>query len=146
MIKISTIAMLTLVLSVIHMDAFAQKTHAKEEDQSFIEYRLASLGNWIFRSFLHDESGDATTWGLEFASYLSIGSFEIKNIAYFELNDFPRNIPGQPPGNPSPGVEAATGIGDIITGFWVSKRGEHHEGHHIAPGIGLQIPDRKSVV
>ena len=140
MINKVTISILTLMLFCFHINSLAQEHNTEEEDQSFIEYRLASWGNWIFRSFLQDESDDATTWGLEFASYLSIGSFEIKNIAYFELNDFPRNIPGQPPGNPSPGVEAATGIGDIITGFWVSKRGEHHEGHHIAPGIGLQIP------
>jgi hypothetical protein len=140
MIKISTVLLLALILFVTHTEVIAQDEHSEEEEQSFVEYRLASWGNWIFRSFLQDETNDATTWGLEFASYLGIGSFEIKNIAYFELNDFPRNIPGQPPGNPSPGVEAATGIGDIITGFWVSKRGEHHEGHHIAPGIGLQIP------
>jgi len=140
MIKVTMVVLFVIMLSGTQMVVFSQSDHSEEEDQSFIEYRLASWGNWIFRSFLKDETDDATTWGLEFASYLSIGSFEIKNIAYFELNDFPRNIPGQPPGNPSPGVEAATGIGDIITGFWISKRGEHHEGHHIAPGIGLQIP------
>jgi hypothetical protein len=139
--KISTVVLLILVLFVNHMYVFAQDEHSEEkEEPSFLEYRLASWGNWIFRSFLKDEADDATTWGHELVSVLGIGSFEIKNIAYFELNDFPRNIPGQPPGNPSPGVEAATGIGDLITGFWVSKRGEHHEGHHIAPGIGLQIP------
>ncbi len=140
MIKLSTAVVLALVLSVIHMDVFAQETHAEEKDQSFIEYRLASWGNWIFRSFLQDETGDATTWGLEFASYLGIGSFEIKNIAYFEVAEYPRSIPGQPPGNHEPGLEAADGIGDLIMGFWISERGEHHEGHHIAPGIGLQVP------
>ncbi len=140
MIKVSAIAVFALVLSVISTDAWAQGEHSEEEDQSFIEYRLDSWGNWIFRSFLQDETNDATTWGHELVSVLGIGSFEIKNIAYFELNDFPRNIPGQPPGNPDPGVEAATGIGDLITGFWVSKRGGHHEGHHISPGIGMQFP------
>lgn len=140
MIKISTVALLALMLSVIQLDVFAQESHTEEEDQSFIEYRLASWGNWIFRSFLNDETDDATTWGLEFASYLGVGSFEIKNIAYFEVAEYPRSVPGQPPGNHEPSLEAADGIGDIITGFWISKRGEHHEGHHIAPGIGLQIP------
>ncbi|NNL22279.1 MAG: hypothetical protein HKO83_13245 [Ignavibacteriaceae bacterium] len=140
MIKLSTAILLAFILFVTHLEIFAQEEHSEEEEQSFIEFRLASWGNWIFRSFLKDETDDATTWGHELVSVLGIGSFEIKNIAYFEINDFPRNIPGQPPGNPSPGVEAATGIGDLITGFWVSKRGEHHKGHHIAPGIGLQIP------
>jgi hypothetical protein len=140
MIKISTAALLALVLSVIHMDVFAQENHIEEEEHSFIEYRLASWGNWIFRSFLNDETDDATTWGLEFASYLSIGSFEIKNITYFEVAEYPRSVSGQPPGNHVPSLDTVSGIGDIITGFWISKRGEHHEGHHIAPGIGLQIP------
>ncbi len=140
MIKIPIVSLLALILFIIHIDVFAQDDLGEEEEQSFIEYRLASWGNWIFRSFLQDESGDATTWGLEFASYLSMGSFEIKNIAYIEVAEYPRTIPGQPPGNHEPSLEAADGIGDLITGFWISKRGEHHEGHHIAPGIGLQIP------
>ena len=141
MIKISTVTLLTIILIAIPIDIIAQDEHSEDEEQSFIEYRLASWGNWIFRSFLQDESGDATTWGLEFASYLGVGSFEIKNILYFEVAEYPRSIPGQPLGNPSPDEEVAeSGIGDIITGFWISKRGEHHEGHHIAPGIGLQIP------
>ena len=50
MIKLSTVALLALVLSVIHMDVFAQENHSQEEEHSFIEYRLASWGNWIFRS------------------------------------------------------------------------------------------------
>jgi len=141
MIKISTVTLLTIILIAIPIDIIAQDEHSEDEEQSFIEYRLASWGNWIFRSFLQDETDDATTWGLEFASYLGVGSFEIKNILYFEVAEYPRSIPGQPIGNPSPDEEVAeSGIGDIITGFWISKRGEHHEGHHIAPGIGLQIP------
>lgn len=141
MIKISTITLLTIILIAIPIDIIAQDEHSEDEEQSFIEYRLASWGNWIFRSFLQDETDDATTWGLEFDSFLEIGSFEIKNILYFEVAEYPRSIPGQPIGNPSPDEEVAeSGIGDIITGFWISKRGEHHEGHHIAPGIGLQIP------
>ena len=140
MIKLSTVTLLLIIIIAFPKDLIAQDEHKEQEGQSFIEYRFASWGNWIFRSFLKDETDDATTWGLELTSYLGVGSFEIKNIAYFEVNDFPRSIPGQPPGNPDPGVEAATGIGDIITGFWISHRGEHHEGHHISPGIGLQIP------
>ena len=140
MIKLSTAILLAFILFVTHLDILAQEEHTDEEEQSFVEYRLASWGNWIFRSFLQDESDDATTWGLEFASYLSMGSFEIKNIAYIEVAEYPRTIPGQPPGNHEPSLEAVNGIGDLITGFWISKRGKHHEGHHIAPGIGLQIP------
>ena len=35
---------------------------------------------------------------------------------------------------------AADGIGDIISGFWISKRGGHHGKHHFAPGFALQFP------
>ena len=141
MIKKTTVTLLAIILFAVPLDLIAQNEHSeKEEEQSFLEYRLASWGNWIFRSFLQDEKDDATTWGHELVSVLEIGRFEIKNIAYFEIAEYPRSIPGQPIGNPSPGVEPASGIGDIITGFWISNRGEHHEGHHIAPGIGLQIP------
>ena len=85
MIKISTVALLALVPFVNHIDVFAQDEHSEEEEQSFIEFRLASWGNWIFRSFLKDETDDATTWGHELVSVLGIGSFEIKNIALSDV-------------------------------------------------------------
>ena len=59
---------------------------------------------------------------MELESRLSLGGHDIKNISYFELNQYERGVPGQPPGNPRPGVEAATGIGDLLTAFWISKR------------------------
>jgi hypothetical protein len=109
MIKKTTVTLLAIILFTVPLDLIAQDEHSEKEDgQSFLEYRLASWGNWIFRSFLKDESDDATTWGHEIVSVLGIGSFEIKNIAYFEIAEYPRSIPGQPPGNPSPGVKPAS--------------------------------------
>ena len=39
----------------------------------------------VHRSFLRDEGDEADTLGLEFESYLTLGSLEMKNIAYFEV-------------------------------------------------------------
>lgn len=103
-------------------------------------FRVGSWRNWLFRSFLVDESGDATTLGLELESYLTLGSIQVKNIAYMEVADYPRAIPGQPPGNEFPESEDATGISDLLTGFWFSKTTAHHGKHHFAPGIAAQFP------
>ncbi|MBT8442876.1 MAG: transporter [Gammaproteobacteria bacterium] len=111
--------------------------HEAESSSSFSLDRQAT---WLFRSFLPDESDDADTVGFEFESSFGIGRYDVKNIAYVELNDYPRAIPGQPIGNPEPGVEAATGIGDILTGFWFSRKGAHHGAHHLSFGFGAQLP------
>jgi hypothetical protein len=107
-------------------------------------FRVGSSRNWLFRSFLKDETDDATTLGLELESYFTFGSTQIKNIAYLEVADHPRAIPGQPQGNPVPELGTATGISDLLTGFWFSKKGEHHEGHHFAPGVAFQFPTATS--
>lgn len=105
-------------------------------------YRLGSQRTWPFFSFLKDPGDDAKTLGLEFESYLNIGPYNIKNIAYFEVNQYPRVIPGQPPGNPNDPdrTVAADGINDLLTGFWFSKRGEHHGKHHFALGFATMFP------
>jgi hypothetical protein len=103
-------------------------------------FRIGGLRNWIFRSFMVDEGDDATTLGIELESYLTLGGVQAKNISYLEVADHPRAIPGQPQGNPYPGLESATGISDLLMGFWFSKAGGHHGKHHFAPGIAAQFP------
>ncbi len=109
-----------------------------------VHFKLNSFGNWLFWSYLKEEDA-GLSWGLEFTSTLEIGKLEIKNIAYFEVNEYPRAIPGQPIGNGEPSTEPADGINDLLTGFWFSKRGHHAEGHHFAPGIGAQLPTADDV-
>jgi hypothetical protein len=115
----------------------AADEHGAESSSSFSLDRQAT---WLFRSFLPDESDDADTLGFEFESSFEIGNYEAKNISYFELDDYPRAIPGQPIGNVEPGGEAATGMGDILTGFWFSRKGGHHGAHHLSIGFGAQLP------
>jgi len=105
-------------------------------------FRLGSQRTWLFRSFLNDPGDDANTLGLEFESYINIGKYNVKNISYFEVNQYPRAIPGQPIGNPSPEGQftAADGINDLLMGFWFSKRGKHHGKHHFSVGFAAQLP------
>lgn len=120
------------------------ESESQVEEAPWSGFRVGSMRNWIFRSFMVDEGDDATVLGIELESYLGIGGYSVKNIAYIEVADFPRAIPGQPPGNPSPGDEAATGISDLLTGFWISKQGGHHGKHHFAPGFAIQLPTATS--
>ena len=133
------IALVALLLSGAHTIAWAQEHESEERESSSSGFRLDSQRTWLFRSFLKDDGDDADTLGLEFESYLSLGNVEIKNISYFEVNAYPRTIPGQPPGNPSPSIEPANGINDLLTAFWFSKKG-HHGKHHFTPGVAMQFP------
>ena len=116
--------------------------HQEEGNKPF--FRVGSQRTWPFFSFLRDEEDDAKTLGLELESYFNIGPYNIKNIAYFEVNSYPRVIPGQPignPGSPDPdGIFAADGINDLILGFWFSRRDKHHSKHHLALGFAAQLP------
>ena len=144
-IRVPFAALVSLALSGAIMPAEAQEPHdeAAQEAEASV-FRVGSFRSWIFRSFLQDETDDANTLGLELESYFTFGSTQIKNIAYVEVADHPRAIPGQPQGNPLPEIGSATGISDLLTGFWISKQGGHHGKHHFAPGIAFQFPTATS--
>lgn len=103
-------------------------------------FRVATSRTWLFRSFLPDKDDDADTLGLEFVSTFGLGSYDVVNISYIELADYPFAIPGLPVGNPEPGVGAATGINDLLTAFLFSKKGTHHGRHHFGYGFSAQFP------
>lgn len=144
-VRAPLLALAVLLVAGSHAPVHAQEEAAAgayEAESSW--FRVGSWRNWVFRSFMRDEGDDATTLGLELESYLTFGNTQIKNIAYLEVADHPRAIPGQPQGNPDPEPGTATGISDLLTGFWFSKKGEHHEGHHFAPGVAFQFPTATS--
>ncbi len=145
--KTSIKAILFLIVCVL----FQSVVSAQEEIKSDTEheevsnkpfYRLGSQRTWPFFSFLNDPGKDAKTLGLEFESYLNIGPYNIKNISYFEVNQYPRVIPGQPNGNPSnpDRTVGADGINDLLTAFWFTKREAHHSKHHLALGFSAMLP------
>ena len=125
----------------------ADADHLEEQDSESNEnepfYRLGSQRTWPFFSFLNDPGDDASTLGIEFESYLNIGNYEIKNISYFEVNKYPRVIPGQPNGNPSETTDLvvpADGINDLLTAFWFARKGKHHGKHHFTGGFAAMLP------
>jgi hypothetical protein len=141
----SACALVSLVLAGAPGAGWAQEGASEDHGTSSAGFHVGGLRNWIFRSFIVDGGDDATTLGIELESYLGVAGYEVKNIAYLEVADFPRAIPGQPPGNPVAGsIEAATGISDLLTGFWFSKQGPHHGKHHFAPGLAAQFPTASS--
>ena len=114
--------------------------HAADHSEPGSGFRLGRQASWIFRSFLQDETDDNTTLGLEFESHFGLGGTEVKNITYFEVAEYARGVPGQPAGNPDPGLEAADGINDVLTAFWFSKKGAHRGKHHFSLGFAAQFP------
>lgn len=139
-IRAPALALAALLLVGDQAPVCAQEAAVEEHEASSSWFRVGSWRTWVFRSFMRDEGDDAGTLGLELESYLTFGNTQIKNIAYLEVADHPRAIPGQPQGNPVPEPGAATGISDLLTGFWFSKKGEHHGKHHFAPGLAAQFP------
>lgn len=139
-IRAPALALAALLLVGDQAPVCAQEAAVEEHEASSSWFRVGSWRTWVFRSFMRDEGDDAGTLGLELESYLTFGNTQIKNIAYLEVADHPRAIPGQPQGNPVPEPGAATGISDLLTGFWSSKKGEHHGKHHFAPGLAAQFP------
>lgn len=144
--KINLAVLNTAVLLLLCSYSYAQDEHQEEEQKHDNTnrpiYKLDSQRTWPFFSFLNDSGDDASTLGLEFESTLKIGDYDIKNIAYFEVNQYPRAIPGQPVGNvdDATNVKAADGINDLLLGFWFAKRGQHHGKHHLTLGMAAQLP------
>ena len=140
---VATTALAVLLLTPAHARADGTATNeapAEEHEEQASGFRVNRFANWLFHSFLEDETDDNETWGMEFESQLNLGSYQVKNISYFEINQYDRGVAGQPPGNPDPAADPSNGIGDIISGFWFSKRGGHHGKHHFAPGFAMQFP------
>ena len=148
--KVNLIVLLVLTLF-LQNGIFAQvetdtdEGHLTEEESEGDEpfYRLGSQRTWPFFSYLRDPGDDASTLGIEFESYLNIGQYEVKNISYFEVNQYPRVIPGQPNGNPegtTDEVVPADGINDLLMGFWFARKGKHHGKHHFTGGFAAMFP------
>ncbi|MDM9632722.1 hypothetical protein [Robiginitalea aurantiaca] len=141
---------LLFLLLIFHATALSQEeTHSEMDEENAHQeesnrpiFRVGSQRSWLFRSFLNDPGDDASTLGLEIENYINVGAYNVKNITYFEVNQYPRLIPGQPIGNPETEdqIVGADGINDVLMGFWFSKRGKHHGKHHITGGFAAQLP------
>lgn len=136
----SRVAVLTLILALSAGRAQEHNEPATEHDASSDAFQFVTQRTWLFRSFMPDSSDDADTLGLELVSSWGWGNYGVTNIAYIEVADYETGVPGLPPGNPEPGTAADTGIGDLLTAFLFSKKGEHHGPHHFGWGLAAQFP------
>lgn len=130
-----------LTLSLLTVTVWAAEEHESEatSDASSDAFQVVTYRNWLFRSFLPNEEDDADTLGFELVTGWGMGDFNVTNIAYIELADYPRGVPGLPPGNPESTTVADTGINDLLTAFLFSKKG-HHGPHHWGFGFSAQLP------
>ena len=131
-----------LVLSFLSDASLAQEnreagdTHEASSDA----FQLATHRTWLFRSFLPNEDDDADTLGLEFVSTWGWGNYDVVNISYIELADYPVSVPGLPVGNPGSLSGAETGINDVLSAFLFSEKGGHDGRHHFSYGLAVQLP------
>ena len=135
--KLSGLAALLLLATQIGAAAEA----AASADHSSNGYHLTRLALYYYTDFL--EGDNASTVGLETDAKFGISKLQGRHIMYLEAMDYPRPIPGKigsaPSDDPQP-QEQATGIGDLLTGVWLSP--QHHEGQklEVGYGLGLQLP------
>ena len=131
-----------LVLLFPALQGYAEEPHGSADEHAAASdaFHLATYRTWLFRSFLPDADDDADTLGLEFVSAWGWGNYNVTNISYIEVADYPVGVPGMPPGNPEPGEVADTGINDLLTAFLFSKKGGHHGPHHFGWGFSAQFP------
>ena len=122
-------------------------SQAQEHDQSDEQheassdaFHLATYRTWAFRTFLPDTDDDADTLGQEFVFGWGWGNYDVTNISYLEVADYPVGVPGLPIGNPEPGTVADTGINDLLSAFLFSKKGGHDSPHHFGFGFATQLP------
>ena len=116
--------------------------HAGEHESSAKgPLRLTGMILVPFVSILPGED-DGESLGIELDTSFDLGPYRVKNINYFELADYPRQIPGQPPGNEhvEPEFTIEAGVNDLISGFWASRRGKPHRKHHLAWGAAFMFP------
>lgn len=132
---------ISMFTTVACLPAFAEETeeHGAGHATSSDRFRITSLRNWLFAVAL-PEGDQSETLGVEIDAEFGIGDFDVKNINYFEVMDYPRTVPGMPIGNPYPGLEPATGIGDFMSGYWFTRKGAPHGKHHFAWGFAAQLP------
>ena len=138
--SLSWVATLVLFCTIGIGQAKAQHESGDEHEASSDAFHLATYRTWLFRSFLPDANDDADTLGLEFVTAWGWGNYDVTNISYIELADFPVGVPGLPPGNPEPGTAADTGINDLLSAFLFSKKGAHDSPHHFGFGFATQLP------
>lgn len=117
----------------------ASLTHAEtaeSDDHELKRYRFDRIYNYFMLDYLDGE--ESFTLGLETLGKFEVGRFEVDHRLYLEVADYPLEIEGKP-GNPFPVAGAATGINDLLMGFWAFPKG-HHGQWEFGGGPVFQFP------
>ena len=112
----------------------------RQELEAENRYHFNRQATYFYVDFLGGD--EAETLGIETDAAFGFGNIHGRNIFYLEVADYPRIIPGKTT-NPEPeqgALEDATGITDLLAGFWFSKKKEHHGAWEVGYGLGLQLP------
>ena len=105
-------------------------------------YHFTRQATYLYNDFLGGE--DAQTLGLETDAKFGLGDYHVRHIMYLEAMDYPRPIPGkwsdpEKPQSPQD-LKVDSGIGDLLTGFWLSPKPEGHPKLEVGYGFGMQLP------
>ena len=120
----------------------ASRTAVAEDAESESKaYRFTREATYLYTDFL--EGDDATTLGIETDASFGLGDLHGRHIMYIEAMDYPRAIPGKRGAVPDEEpelFEEATGIGDLLTGVWLSSPAHGHQALEVGYGLGMQLP------
>lgn len=134
-IRFASVLTLACLLSMPALHAGAEEAAGHGSNR----YRFTRQATYFFVDFLGGDT--AETLGIETDAQFGIGSLKGRHIAYIEVADYPRTIPGKTT-NPAPSPDAteeATGTTDMITGLWFSSK-DHHGPLEVALGPVFQLP------
>ena len=93
-------------------------------------FRLTEFNIYPTFSFLADQVGNYTEF--EFASHTDLGRFELENRTVLNVADLPGTIklgPTNPGNEPTTADVRGNGFGDILSGFFFSRKNKHRDSH-----------------
>jgi len=112
----------------------AETTESDEHESKW--FRFDRFINYYMMDYLDSE--EAHTLGLETLMVYEFWGLEVDHRIYLEVADYPAEIAGKP-GNPFPVPGEATGINDLLTGFWAFPK-SHHGNWKFGAGPVFQFP------
>ena len=133
LLKISICFAMVAVLAIASPTS-AEMTESVEHESKW--FRFDRFMNYYMMDYL--DGDEAHTIGLETLMVYEFWGLEVDHRIYLEVADYPVEIPGKP-GNPFPEPGSATGINDLLTGFWAFPE-NHHGNWKFGGGPVFQFP------
>lgn len=121
----------------------ARENEVVEERQS--RFKLTEFNIYPTFSFLGDQVGNYAEF--EFASETEFGRWEMENRTVLNVADLPSTIrlgPTNPSGDPSLVDVRNNGFGDMLSGFFLSRKKEGKQRSHLGIGTVVTAPTASS--